>query len=293
MFERVAIIGLGLIGGSLARALRAKHLVKEIVGCGRDVTNLERGMALGVIDRQTTNPAEAVQGADLVVLAMTLGATGEILRQIAPSLAPQALVTDVGSTKQSVVDAARATLGAAFPRFVPGHPIAGGEKSGVEASTATLFERHRVILTPVSETAPDAVEIVRRMWEATGAEVTLMEVGHHDEVLAATSHLPHLLAFALVDCLATGENGQQRGEIFDYAAGGFRDFTRIASSNPDMWRDIALANRTALTKMCTQFETTLAALKTAIAREDAATVHATFARAKKARDDYLARRGLT
>ncbi|MSR13016.1 MAG: prephenate dehydrogenase/arogenate dehydrogenase family protein [Gammaproteobacteria bacterium] len=295
MFERIAIIGLGLIGGSLARALRAKGLVGEVVGCGRDEHNLQRGIALGVIDRYSTNPAEAVHDADLVVLATTLGATSEVCRRIAPGLAPQALITDVGSTKRSVVEAARAHLGPALSRFVPGHPIAGGEKSGVEASTETLFERHRVILTPVSETASFAVGKVRRMWEATGAEVTLMEVDHHDLVLAATSHLPHLLAFALVDCLASAGSGDGRstGEIFDYAAGGFRDFTRIASSNPDMWRDIAMANRTALMAVCTRFEATLGALKSAIDREDGAVLHATFTRAKKARDAYLTRRGLT
>jgi prephenate dehydrogenase len=290
MFERAAIIGLGLIGGSLARALRDKGLVKEVVGCGRDERNLVRGVELNVIDRYTTDPIAAVQGADLVVVAVTLGATSEIFRQIAPALAADVIVTDVGSTKGSVVAAARSCLGVALPRFVPGHPIAGGEKSGVEASTAKLFVGHRVILTPVDETAPSAVERIRRMWEATGAKISVMDVGHHDEVLAGTSHLPHMLAFALVDCLASSSD---HGEIFDYAAGGFRDFTRIASSNPEMWRDIALANRAALTAMCTRFESTLSALKEAIAREDGVTLQAMFARAKQARDDYLVRRGLT
>lgn len=289
MFARAAIIGVGLIGGSLARALRGRGLVKEIVGCGRDEQNLARGVALNVIDRYTTSPREAVEHADLVVVAATLGATHAIFERIAPALAPQAVITDVGSTKRSVVEDARATLGTAFVRFVPGHPIAGGEKSGVEASTANLFERHRVILTPAPETNSDALATVRQMWQATGAQISLMDIDHHDEVLAATSHLPHMLAFALVDCLASAGD---RGEIFDYAAGGFRDFTRIASSNPQMWRDIALANRVALTAMCSRFEITFAGLKEAIASQDGVALHAIFARAKLARDDYLVRRGL-
>ncbi|MGH8596060.1 MAG: prephenate dehydrogenase [Gammaproteobacteria bacterium] len=289
MFQRVTIVGLGLIGGSLARALRAKNLVHEIVGCGRDERNLRRGVELEVIDRFTTDPAQAVQGADLILVAVTLGATGEIFKRIGRELSPHAIITDVGSTKGSVVAAARASLGAALPRFVPGHPIAGGEKSGVEAALATLFERHRVILTPLSETSLPAVETVRRMWEATGAQITIMDVAHHDEVLAATSHLPHMLAFALIDCLASASD---RGEIFDYAAGGFRDFTRIASSNPEMWRDIALANRSALSTICLRFRQTLGALERAIEREDGDALRAMFMRAKQARDDYLARRAV-
>lgn len=286
MIKRLAIIGVGLMGGSLARALRRDGHVGEIVGCGRDRGNLERALALGVIDRASTEPSAAVAGADVVVIAATLGATGEILRKIAPALSPKAVVTDVGSTKRGVAEAARAALGPRLPWFVPGHPIAGAERSGVDASSPTLYAGHRVILTPLAETDSAALAAVRALWEATGAQVSEMDVDHHDRVLAATSHLPHMLAYALVDCLAGMSDS---GEIFDYAAGGFRDFTRIASSSPEMWRDIALENRSALLAMCDRFELTFGELRRAIAAGDAAGLHAVFCRAKQARDEFLAR----
>jgi len=288
MIDRLAVLGVGLIGGSLARALRAKGLVREVVGCGRDEGNLRRGVELGVIDRYTFDPAVAAAHADVVVVAVTLGATADVLARISPALGPQTIVTDVGSTKQSVVAAARASLGARFPRFVPGHPIAGGERTGVEASNPALYERHRVILTPTPDADPAAVAVVEQMWIATGAHVSRMEPAHHDEVLAATSHLPHMLAFALVDCLA---GLSEAGEIFEYAAGGFRDFTRIASSSPDMWRDIALHNRDSLATMCARFEETFGLLRRALDAGDGAALRAMFARAKDVRDAYLARSG--
>ena len=287
MFKRLTVIGVGLIGGSLARALRARGLVTEVLGCGRDLGNLQRGVELGVIDGYTTDPVAAVAEADLVVVATTLGATGEILQRIAPSLRPEALITDVGSTKQSVVVAARSALGANFPRFVPGHPIAGGEKSGVAAALPDLFVNHRVSLTPLPETAVSALAKIHAMWEAVGAVVSTMDVALHDEVLAATSHLPHMLAYALVDCLAAMSDS---GAIFEYAGGGFRDFTRIASSSPDMWRDIALANREALSAVCTRFQATFSELQQAIATSDGAALHGLFTRAKLVRDEYLVRR---
>ncbi|MGD9601298.1 MAG: prephenate dehydrogenase [Gammaproteobacteria bacterium] len=288
MINRLAVLGVGLIGGSLARALRARGLVREVVGCGRDEANLRRGVELGVIDRYTFDPAVAAAHADIVVVAVTLGATADILARIAPAVGPGTIVTDVGSTKQSVIAAAQANLGEHYPRFVPGHPIAGGERTGVEASNPVLYERHRVILTPTPETDPSAVTTVEQMWTAAGAHVTRMTPAHHDEVLAATSHLPHMLAFALVDCLA---ELSEAGEIFDYAAGGFRDFTRIASSSPDMWRDIALHNREALATMCARFEHTFGSLRRALAAGDGEALQAMFARAKQARDAYLARSG--
>ncbi len=284
MIKRLAIIGVGLIGGSLARALRARNLVGEVIGCGRDEQNLRRGVELGVIDRYTFDPGIAAAHADLVVVAVTLGATHGVLERIAPTLAPHAIVTDVGSTKQSVIDAARATLGVHFQQFVPGHPIAGGERSGVEAAIPNLYECHRVILTPTADTNAAAIDTVRLMWEATGASVSLMEAGHHDQVLAATSHLPHLLAYALVDCLVAMSDSDA---ILDYAAGGFRDFTRIASSNPEMWRDIALQNRVALGEMCGRFEHTFKQLRSAVETGDGAALQQMFARAKEARDAYL------
>ncbi|MBM4227357.1 MAG: prephenate dehydrogenase/arogenate dehydrogenase family protein [Gammaproteobacteria bacterium] len=289
MIQRLAIIGVGLIGGSLAAALRQRGLVREVVGCGRDARNLQQGVAMGVLDHYTHDAAEAAAGADMVVVAVTLGATRGILERIAPVLHPASIVTDVGSTKAGVVAAAREALDKHFPHFVPGHPIAGGERSGVEASNPDLYERHRIILTPVEETAPAALTAVRDMWAATGAEVVDMSPLHHDEILAATSHLPHMLAYALVDCLAGLGDGE--GAILDYAAGGFRDFTRIASSNPEMWRDIALENREALEGLCARFETTFHDLRLAIARGDGPAMEALFTHAKQVRDAYLKRIG--
>lgn len=286
MIDTLCILGVGLIGGSLARALRAAGQVRRVVGCGRERGNLDRALQLGVIDEATADPAAAVAGADMVVVAVTLGATREILARIAPALASHALVTDVGSVKASVLDAARETLGEAFPRFVAGHPIAGGEKSGVEASSATLYQRHRVILTPHAEQAPDAVTRVAAMWHATGAAVDYLDAARHDEILAATSHLPHLLAYALVASLLRLDGAESP---FDYAAGGFRDFTRIASSNPAMWRDISLANAPALLAVCDRFEQVLGEFRQAIRMGDGATLEAGFGEAKAARDDFLHR----
>lgn len=283
MIERLCIIGVGLIGGSLARALKRAGACGDVVGCGRDEASLLRAVELGVIDRYHTDPAAAVEGADVIVLAVPLGTMESVMRVIAPAVGAKAVITDVGSAKGSVVAAAEAAFGKVPGRFVPGHPIAGTEKSGVEASFAELFRGRRVILTPLPGTDADAHRQVRRMWESTGAEVVDMEVGHHDEVLAATSHLPHMLAFALVDTLA---RMHEKAEIFRYAAGGFRDFTRIASSDPAMWRDICLANREAVVAMMDRFSGDLAELRNAIAREDGAAIFEVFARAKQARDRF-------
>lgn len=283
MIERLCIVGVGLIGGSLARALRTAGACREVVGCGRDEVQLRRAVELGVIDRYDTDPTRAVAGADVVVLAVPVGVMGEVLGRIAPGLSDTAVVTDVGSTKGSVVEAARSALGPRLPRFVPGHPIAGTERSGVEASFPELFRERRVILTPLPETEPGAVESIREMWCTAGAEVTDMEVTHHDAVLAATSHLPHVLAFNLVDTLA--RSGEQE-EIFAYAAGGFRDFTRIASSDPVMWRDICLANRKAILNAMADFSVHMAELARAIEAEDGEAVEAVFRRAKEARDRF-------
>ena len=283
MIHRLCIIGVGLIGGSLARALKRARACGEVVGCGRDETSLRRAVELGVIDRYHTDPAQAVQGADVVVLAVPLGMMAPVLRAIAPSITEHTIITDVGSAKASVVAAAEAVFGKVPARFVPGHPIAGTEKSGVEASFAELFERRRVILTPLAHTDRAAHETVRRMWQQTGAEVVDMDVVHHDEVLAATSHLPHVLAYTLVDTLA---RMQEKAEIFRYAAGGFRDFTRIASSDPNMWRDICLANREALVAMLDRFSADLATLRAAIDQEDGEAIAELFARAKTARDRF-------
>ncbi|RNE93355.1 prephenate dehydrogenase/arogenate dehydrogenase family protein [Marichromatium sp. AB32] len=284
MIARLAVIGVGLIGGSLACALREAGAVGEVVGCGRSLPNLERARELGVIDRFSQDPAEAVAGADMVFLAVPMRAMRGVLETIAPALAPGAVVTDGGSVKGSVVADAGAVFGAPPPFLVPGHPIAGTERSGVEAAFAELYRDRRVILTPVEQTAPEAVDRVEAMWRACGAEVTRMDVSHHDEVLAATSHLPHMLAFGLVDTLA---RMRENDEIFRYAAGGFRDFTRIASSSPEMWRDICLANREALSAMLGRFSVELADLARLIREEDGDELLALFARAREARDRYI------
>ncbi|HJP35404.1 MAG TPA: prephenate dehydrogenase/arogenate dehydrogenase family protein [Gammaproteobacteria bacterium] len=282
LIHRLCVIGIGLIGGSLARALRAAGVVETIVGCGRGEENLSRALELNVIDESSRDPATAVADADMVVIATTLGATPSVLASIAPTVCPEAVVTDVGSAKRRVVEAARSRLGKNFTRFVPGHPIAGTEKSGVDASFASLYRDHRVILTPLPETEPTALRRVTEMWEATGATVTEMDADHHDDVLAATSHLPHMLAYALVECLAGMEGS---GEIFAYAAGGFRDFTRIASSNPEMWCDIAMDNRDALLSKLELFAATYEQLSDALESNDRKALLEMFTRAKAARDE--------
>lgn len=284
MIQRLAVIGVGLIGGSLARALRVAGQVREVVGCGRSASNLERAVELGVIDRFSHDPAEAVAGADMVFLAVPLGAMASTFTAIKDHLADGAIITDGGSVKGSVVADAVGAFGFVPPRLVPGHPVAGTEHSGVDASFPELYRNRRVILTPVPQTDGYATERVKAMWETCGAKVTCMEVGHHDEILAATSHLPHMLAFGLVDALA---RMRENDEIFRYAAGGFRDFTRIASSSPVMWRDICMANRDALGAMLADFSTEMADLADAIRRGDDAHLLEIFQRAKAARDRYV------
>jgi prephenate dehydrogenase len=284
MINRLAVLGVGLIGGSLARALRDAGHVREIVGYGRGLANLQRAVELGVVDRIETSLGAAVRDADMVVLATPVGSMPEMLTGIAPYLAANAVVTDVGSVKGTVAAAARAALGAGVARFVPGHPIAGTERSGVDASFASLYVGRRVVVTPLAENRPEAVSRVRAMWEAAGADVVIMSVEHHDEVLAATSHLPHLLAYALVDMLARLDD---KREIFSFAAGGFRDFTRIASSDPTMWRDISVANQTAIAHMLRMYRDELDRLIDAVERGDGNGLQEVFARAKAARDALI------
>ena len=282
--RRLAVIGVGLIGGSLARALRLAGAVGEIVGCGRSEANLQRALELGVIDRFTQDPAAAAAGADMVFLAVPLGAMRPTFAALRGHLAEDAILTDGGSVKGSVVADARAVFGQVPPRLVPGHPIAGTEHSGVEASFATLYRQRRVILTPLEDTDPAALSQVEAMWACCGAQVRRMAVAHHDEILAATSHLPHMLAFGLVDTLA---RLRENDEIFRYAAGGFRDFTRIASSSPVMWRDICMANREALGAMLAKFSVEMADLADTIRAGNDAHLLEIFARAKAARDRYI------
>jgi len=281
MINKLTIIGVGLIGGSLARALRQAGLCREIVGHGRNVQQLQNAVELGVIDRYELDIGLAVRDADMVVLAVPVGATEAIMQELLGKLAAHTVLTDVGSVKGSVVDAARKVFKKVPAQFVPGHPIAGTEKNGVDASFAELFKGRRVILTPLPVTSEEALGKVRRMWEGAGAEVVEMEVRRHDEVLAATSHLPHLLAYTLVDTLAHLETNQ---EIFGFTAGGFRDFTRIASSDPQMWHDICLANRNAILGILEHYSDELEQLTDAIRTRDSARILAVFTRAKAARD---------
>jgi len=283
VIRQLTIYGVGLIGGSLARALKQAGAVGEVVGYGRSVEPLQKAVELGVIDRYETDIATAVAGSDVVLLGVPVGAMEAVLTELRPHLGADTIITDVGSTKGSVVAAAERVFGSLPPRFIPGHPIAGTEQSGVEASFAELYQNRRVILTPDGQSDIDALEQVRWMWQQAGAEVVDMPVAHHDEVLAATSHLPHMLAFTLVDTLARLED---HDDIFRFAAGGFRDFTRIASSNPQMWHDICLNNREALLKMITRFGEELTCLASAIENGDGETILKTFERAKLARDSY-------
>lgn len=284
MIERLCIIGVGLIGGSLARALRNAGACREVVGAGRNVDNLQTAVELGVIDRYDTDLAQAVSGADMVVVCVPLGAMEAVFNAIKGQLAAQVVLTDVGSAKGSVIGAAQRAFGRVPDYFVPGHPIAGTEQSGVEASFAELYHDRRVILTPLPDTGSDATGRVRAMWEAAGARVVSMNPVHHDAVLAATSHLPHLLAYSLVDTLARLDDNE---EVFEYAAGGFRDFTRIASSDPVMWRDVCLANADAILLMVEHYIADLQVLGEAIRHHDGQQLLDVFSAAKAARDRFI------
>jgi len=280
MINKLCIVGVGLIGGSLARALRAGGHVTEIVGYGRSLSNLQLAAELGVIDYAEVSLAAAVRGADMVMLALPVGSMKDILAELA-QLPFEGVITDVGSTKGNVIAAARAALGKGFACFVPGHPLAGTEQSGVQASQADLFRGRRVILTPEKETDPAALARVRALWTATGAEVSEMPAAEHDRVLAASSHLPHLLAYALVDMIVRRDDHRA---VFAAAAGGFRDFTRITASDPVMWRDICLANRAELLAALKTYRDDLGAFIEAIERNDAKWLEETFARACRARE---------
>ncbi|MDP2522021.1 bifunctional prephenate dehydrogenase/3-phosphoshikimate 1-carboxyvinyltransferase [Neptunomonas phycophila] len=281
--NRILVIGLGLIGGSLAKALKRKQFATLIAGFDVSPDEVRQGLELDVIDEGFTELAACVPIADLIVLAVPVKATHQVLEQIKPLLSSHTIITDVGSTKANVVAAARDVFGTIPSGFIPGHPIAGSEKSGVIASDDQLFVKHKIILTPLPESDPSAVQQVARMWQATGAEVLQMAVERHDEVLAATSHLPHILAFSLVDTLA---REQDSTEIFRYAAGGFRDFTRIAASDPTMWHDICIANKQQLLNQIDNFTAGLAELRTAIEHTDSQAMTGVFTRAKAAREHF-------
>ena len=279
----VVIFGVGLIGGSFALALKAAGAAQRIIGLGRNPANLQRALKLGVIDEACADPA-VVAEADLVLIATPVGQMGAIMETIAPHLAARTVVTDGGSTKQDVVALAYAKLKSRVAQFVPGHPIAGAEHSGVAAAKADLYRQRKVVLTPLPENSERSIRRVRAAWRSCGAKLFRMQPAEHDRVFAAVSHLPHLLSYALVDQVARHPNGKQ---LFDYAAGGFRDFTRIASSHPEMWRDICVANRKALLQELAGYQRELAEVKQLLQKGDAAGLEKLFARARAARDKWL------
>ena len=286
--QRLAIVGFGLIGASLAAALKVAGQGVRIVAVVRSETSRDEALRSGLADEAIVGTRAGVAGADAVMLCVPMRAMRATLAALASAqrdgtLSAHAIITDAGSVKGRFIEDARATLDS-LSYLVPGHPIAGREKSGMAAADATLYRQRRVLLTPLPETDAQALHRVTELWRAVGAEVECLSAEHHDRVLAATSHLPHVLAFALVDALA---KQQEAEEIFRYAAGGFRDFTRIASSDPHMWRDICLTNRDALLTAMDALDEHVKALRSAIAAGDADGIETTFARARAARDAFV------
>ena len=277
-FGSVAIVGLGLIGGSIAAGLKQRGLA-TVSAWDKDPASLEAGLQASVID-SALNSAAAAAEADILILCVPVQSVAEVLTEIPTS---DQLITDVGSVKAALIAAVREARGEVPGNFVPGHPIAGSEKHGVTAANPDLFEQHRVLLTPLAETEPAAVQTVRLLWQALGAEVTEMSPQHHDAVLAQTSHLPHLAAYALVDVLCQGGDSL---EVFQYAAGGFRDFSRIAASDPTMWRDVFLTNQEPVLATLDQYIAELGALRDLVAAGDGDQLKAIFERAKAARDHF-------
>ncbi len=284
LIPKLAIIGVGLIGGSLSLALKEAGAVGEVIGYGRGKPNLEKALELGVVDRYTRDPREAVKDADIVFLATPVKTLSTVTEELLPGLKPGAIITDGGSVKGAVAEAIEPLLPENI-HFVPGHPIAGTEKSGAEAAFATLYRGKRCILTPTVNTDAKALQLVEQMWQLAGSEVVQMSLEKHDRVLAAISHLPHMVAYSLVN--AVGSYDHYEENILEYSAGGFRDFTRIASSDPTMWRDIAETNREGLLEMMEQFETFFGELKTDVAEGSGEKLYEFFMRSKELRDAIL------
>ena len=282
--ERIAIVGVGLIGGSVALALKRAGVVGEVIGVGRNVASLAEAKSLNVIDR-ACDLAEAATLADCILIATPVGQMPALFAAIAPHLKASAIVMDAGSTKQDVIAAARAGLGEKIAQFVPAHPIAGRETSGVAAADATLYEHKKVVLTPIAENAAETITKAKAIWCACGANVQMMSAEAHDAIFAAVSHLPHMLAFALVDEFAGRPNAKT---LFSFAASGFRDFTRIAGSHPEMWRDIALNNREALLAEMDLYIKKIAQFRELIAQSDAAQIEAVMQRSSDAKANWLA-----
>jgi prephenate dehydrogenase len=285
--KKIVIFGVGLIGGSVALALKKAGSSAQIIGVGRSAESLQTALNLGVIDVASSDVASAVKDADLILIATPVAQTPSILKAIKPHLAPSTIITDAGSTKSDVLAYAQAVLGTQAKQFIGGHPIAGAEKSGVSAATADLYSNKNVVITPIQDNSPDAIHQVKNLWQSCGANVSEMSAATHDSIFAAVSHLPHLLAFALVDDIASRENAEQ---LFGFAASGFRDFTRIAGSHPEMWRDISLANKTALLSEISAYQAELALLKQLLENSDGAGLQALFDRASTARNAWAKRK---
>ena len=286
--EKLVVVGVGLIGASFALALKQAGAVRKVVGVGRSRANLERALAGGAIDEVAADVGSAVEGADFVLIATPVAAMADTFASLAPRVAPDAVITDGGSTKRSVIAAARAALGARIAQYVPAHPIAGSDESGAAAATAALYRGREVIMTPLPETPPETVARVRSAWQACGARVTEMSAAEHDAVLAAVSHLPHLLSFALVHELAGRADA---ASIFAHAGTGFRDASRLAASNPEMWRDVCLANRDAVLAELRRYQDALAGFGAALERSDGEMLERAFAAARAARRAWVGRNG--
>lgn len=282
-FNRIVVFGVGLIGGSFALALKQANAVKQVIGVGRRAETLQLAQALGIID--TIGDATSVSGADLVLIAAPVAQTEALLRELAPHLEVGTVVTDAGSTKSDVVQAARIALGDKIAQFVPGHPIAGREQNGPEAALPELYRGKKVVLTALPENSSQSVSTVACAWQHCGAQIHHLGADEHDAVFAAVSHLPHLLAYALVDDIAARDNADR---LFQYAASGFRDFTRIAGSSPEMWRDISLANRVALLAELDAYTVQLSTLRAMLVASDGAALEQVYARAQSARQAWIA-----
>ena len=283
----VAVFGVGLIGGSLAKSLKKSGSASHIIGVGRALVNLQKALDAGAIDEIQVDPVQAARDADLIVLATPVNTIADLIRAIAPVMSKEKILTDVGSVKYGIVRSAKQALAHHLGQFVPGHPVAGKEKSGIDAASEDLFKNHKVILTPLQETNPEAVDLVRKMWESTGAHVKNMPVEEHDRVLSVTSHLPHILAYVMMDFLSTSPD---RRSCYEMTAGGFYDFTRMASSDPEMWRDISLMNSDCLTRHIYEYQEKLEEVAGMIRNMDGKGIEDLFVSARRARNLVSERR---
>ena len=282
MLNKITIIGVGLIGGSLAKAIKANKLANIVCGYGRDKSRLEKAKKGNIIDELSTDMGDAVKGADIVVIATPVGAFQQILEEINPLISGQVIITDVGSTKTNIVKIVNDVLGGKSECFIPAHPIAGKEKSGFEASVSDLFEDKKVIITPIEGNAPESIKIIHEMWSSAGAEVDYMSPESHDELLGMTSHLPHMLAFSLVNYLVS-----QNPTASIYAGGGFKDFSRIASGDAVMWRDICLQNNDQIINHLKGYQATLNDLIDTIDEDNSEKLEMLFTTAKNTRDSWV------